>query len=69
MAKDNGTGSYLSDWTIPSSEAEMQSLEKLIKKKIVIKTYDKENKKPVINGEPRNNQNPRVYSESIKRRS
>ena len=31
MTKDNGTGSYLSDWTIPSSEAEMQSLEKLIR--------------------------------------
>lgn len=41
----------------------------LFKKKIVIKTYDKENKKPVINGEPRNNQNPRVHTESIKRRS
>ena len=63
MTKDNGTGSYLSAWTIPSPEAEMcsplkslygwQSQKKvlrvgLFKKKIVIKTYDKENKKPVI---------------------
>mgnify|MGYP004678075567 len=31
MTKDNGTGSYLSDWTIPSPEAEMQPLEKLIR--------------------------------------
>ena len=30
MTKDNGIGSYLSDWTIPSPEAEMQPLEKLI---------------------------------------
>lgn len=62
MTKDNGTGSYLSDWTIPSSEAECSPLKSLygwqsqkkvlrvglFKKKIVIKTYDKENKKPVI---------------------
>ena len=31
MTKDNGTGSYLSDWTISNPEAEMQSLEKLIR--------------------------------------
>ena len=31
MTKDNGIGSYLSDWTISNPEAEMQSLEKLIR--------------------------------------